>query len=97
MVTDTGGINDKSFNQSAWEGMQEAQAAQTAAQKNPTDKFATFGGQELPILLNYAFDYRGGGVSGRLREIRAPFLAAPPAGARVRTRLRVSARDAVVL
>jgi basic membrane protein A len=27
MVTDTGGINDKSFNQSAWEGMQEAQAA----------------------------------------------------------------------
>ena len=27
MVTDTGGINDKSFNQSAWQGMQEAQAA----------------------------------------------------------------------
>jgi basic membrane protein A len=27
MVTDTGGINDKSFNQSAWEGMQEAAAA----------------------------------------------------------------------
>ena len=25
MVTDTGGINDKSFNQSAWQGMQEAQ------------------------------------------------------------------------
>jgi basic membrane lipoprotein Med (substrate-binding protein (PBP1-ABC) superfamily)/signal transduction histidine kinase len=27
MVTDVGGINDKSFNQSAWEGMQEAAAA----------------------------------------------------------------------
>jgi basic membrane protein A and related proteins len=27
MVTDTGGINDKSFNQSAWEGMQEAAKA----------------------------------------------------------------------
>ncbi len=27
MVTDTGGINDKSFNQSAWAGMQAAAAA----------------------------------------------------------------------
>jgi basic membrane protein A len=27
MVTDTGGINDKSFNQSSWQGMQEAAAA----------------------------------------------------------------------
>jgi len=27
MVTDVGGINDKSFNQSAWEGMQQAAAA----------------------------------------------------------------------
>ena len=26
MVTDTGGINDKSFNQSAWQGMQQAQS-----------------------------------------------------------------------
>jgi basic membrane protein A len=30
MVTDTGGINDKSFNQSAWEGMQEAAAANSS-------------------------------------------------------------------
>jgi hypothetical protein len=36
-------------------------------------------------------------VSGRLREIRAPFIAAAPSGARVRTRLRVSPRDAAVL
>jgi len=34
---------------------------------------------------------------GRLREIAAPFVAAPPAGARVRTRLRVTAADAAVL
>ena len=27
MVTDTGGINDKSFNQSSWQGMQAAAAA----------------------------------------------------------------------
>jgi hypothetical protein len=36
-------------------------------------------------------------VSGRLREITAPFVVAAPAGARVRTRLRVTADDAVVL
>ncbi len=33
----------------------------------------------------------------RLREIEKPFVAAGPAGARVRTRLRVSPGDAVVL
>ena len=27
MVTDTGGIDDRSFNASAWQGMQEAQSA----------------------------------------------------------------------
>ena len=36
-------------------------------------------------------------MSGRLREIAAPFVAAAPAGARVRTRLRVSPQDAAVL
>jgi hypothetical protein len=36
-------------------------------------------------------------VSRRLREIAEPFTAAAPAGARVRTRLRVSPRDAEVL
>jgi hypothetical protein len=36
-------------------------------------------------------------VSGRLREIAAPFVVAAPAGARVRTRLRVTSEDAVVL
>jgi hypothetical protein len=36
-------------------------------------------------------------VSRRLREIAEPFVAAPPVGARVRTRLRVSERDEAVL
>jgi hypothetical protein len=36
-------------------------------------------------------------VSGRTRDIAAPFIAAAPAGARVRTRLRVSGRDEAVL
>jgi hypothetical protein len=36
-------------------------------------------------------------VSRALREIAAPFVAAAPAGARVRTRLRVSPQDAAVL
>jgi hypothetical protein len=36
-------------------------------------------------------------VRGRLREIAAPFVVAAPAGARVRTRLRVTPEDAVVL
>jgi IS605 OrfB family transposase len=40
---------------------------------------------------------RGTAVSRVLREIASPFVAAAPAGVRVRTRLRVSARDAEVL
>ncbi|HET9079948.1 MAG TPA: BMP family ABC transporter substrate-binding protein [Trebonia sp.] len=95
MVTDTGGINDKSFNQSAWQGMQEAaaanpkvtvkylqsttqsdytpninsflaekcgiivtvgflmaQATQTAAQKNPNQKFAIVDNAYTPPIKN---------------------------------------------
>ena len=95
MVTDTGGINDKSFNQSAWQGMQEAaaanpnitvkylqsttqsdyvtninsflgekcgiivtvgylmaQATQTAAQKNPSEKFAIVDNSYTPPISN---------------------------------------------
>lgn len=36
-------------------------------------------------------------MGGRLREIAEPFVAAAPAGARVRSRLRVSAEDEAVL
>lgn len=95
MVTDTGGINDKSFNQSAWQGMQEAaaansnvtvkylqsttqsdyvpnidsflsekcgiivtvgflmaQATQTAAEKNPSQKFAIVDNAYSPPIKN---------------------------------------------
>jgi hypothetical protein len=48
------------------------------------------------ITLAHEFDSGRCDVSGRLREIAAPFVAATPAGARVRTRLRVTAEDAVV-
>src|SRR5690349_18521368 len=39
----------------------------------------------------------GGDRVTRLREIAAPFVAAVPAGARVRTRLRVSPQDTEIL
>ena len=47
----------------------------------------------VPIELTSAGRCRVGG----LREIAAPFVVAAPAGARVRTRLRVSPGDAAVL
>jgi basic membrane protein A len=96
MVTDTGGIDDKSFNQSSWQGMQAAQAAdpskikatylpsvtsadyaqnistfitqkcgiivtvgflmadatETAAKANPTQKFAIVDNQYTPVIKN---------------------------------------------
>ena len=36
-------------------------------------------------------------MSKRIREIVEPFVVPPPSGARVRTRLKVSDEDAVVL
>jgi IS605 OrfB family transposase len=48
------------------------------------------------IYSDCVFDNRLA-VSGVLREIRAPFVTAAPAGTRVRARLRVSAQDAAVL
>jgi basic membrane protein A len=64
MVTDTGGINDKSFNQSSWLGMQEA----AAANSNITVKYlpstttsdyakniSTFEGQKCGIIVTVGF------------------------------------------
>jgi len=64
MVTDTGGINDKSFNQSSWQGMQAA----AAANKNITVKYlpstttsdyakniSTFIGQKCGIIVTVGF------------------------------------------
>jgi basic membrane protein A len=65
MVTDTGGINDKSFNQSAWQGMQEAAASNSSInirniQSIPpnTDyarNISTFIGEKCGIIVTVGF------------------------------------------
>jgi basic membrane protein A and related proteins len=65
MVTDTGGINDKSFNQSAWQGMQDAAAANPGiAIRNiqsipPNTDYArnisTFIGEKCGIIVTVGF------------------------------------------
>jgi len=64
MVTDTGGINDKSFNQSAWQGMQAAAAAnsnvtvkylQSTSQSDYVPNINTFLGQKCGIIVTVGF------------------------------------------
>lgn len=64
MVTDTGGINDKSFNQSAWQGMQEAAAAnpnvtvkylQSTTQSDYVPHINTFLGDKCGIIVTVGF------------------------------------------
>jgi basic membrane protein A len=64
MVTDTGGINDKSFNQSAWEGMQQAATAnpdvtvkylQSTSQSDYVPNINTFLGQKCGIIVTVGF------------------------------------------
>jgi basic membrane protein A len=64
MVTDTGGINDKSFNQSAWEGMQQAAAAnpnvtvkylQSTVQSDYVPNINAFIGQKCGIIVTVGF------------------------------------------
>jgi basic membrane protein A and related proteins len=65
MVTDTGGINDKSFNQSAWEGMQEAQAAdpskvtvqylQSTSESDYVPNIDTFIGRKCGIIITVGY------------------------------------------
>jgi basic membrane protein A len=64
MVTDTGGINDKSFNQSAWEGMQEAAAAnpaisvkylQSTTQSDYVPNINAFLGEKCGIIVTVGF------------------------------------------
>ena len=64
MVTDTGGINDKSFNQSAWQGMQQAAAAnpnvtvkylQSTTQSDYTPNINTFLGEKCGIIVTVGF------------------------------------------
>ena len=64
MVTDTGGINDKSFNQSAWQGMQEAAAAdpdvtvkylQSTTQSDYVPHISTFLSEKCGIIVTVGF------------------------------------------
>ena len=64
MVTDTGGINDKSFNQSAWQGMQDAHAAnpnitvkylQSTTQSDYVPNINTFLGEKCGIIVTVGF------------------------------------------
>jgi len=64
LVTDTGGINDKSFNQSAWEGMQQAAAAspgitvkylQSTKQSDYGPNIGTFLGEKCGIIVTVGF------------------------------------------
>jgi basic membrane protein A len=64
MVTDTGGINDKSFNQSAWQGMQEAAAAnpkvtvkylQSTTQSDYTPNINSFLAEKCGIIVTVGY------------------------------------------
>jgi basic membrane protein A len=64
MVTDTGGINDKSFNQSAWEGMQQAAASgsgisvkylQSTTQSDYVPNINSFISQKCGIVVTVGF------------------------------------------
>ena len=64
LVTDTGGINDKSFNQSSWQGMQEAAAAnpnisvkylQSTSQSDYVPNINSFIAEKCGIIVTNGF------------------------------------------
>jgi len=65
MVTDTGGINDKSFNQTSWQGMKAAQAAepdkitvrylQSTSPSDYATNISTFLGEKCGIIVTVGF------------------------------------------
>ncbi len=65
MVTDTGGIDDKSFNASSWQGMQEAQSAepskvtvkylQSTSSADYAPNISAFIGQKCGIIVTVGF------------------------------------------
>jgi basic membrane protein A len=65
MVTDTGGINDKSFNQSSWQGMQAAVAAQpgkisikylpSTTTADYAKNISTFIGEKCGVIVTVGF------------------------------------------
>src|SRR5262249_25604299 len=63
LVTDIGKINDKSFNQSCWEGLQQAREQlgarveyiETADPKDYAAKIATFGNEGFDVIVTCGF------------------------------------------
>jgi basic membrane protein A len=62
MVTDTGGIDDRSFNASAWQGVQQAESAtveghylQSTSQSDYTPNINAFIGQKCGIIVTVGF------------------------------------------
>ena len=65
MVTDTGGIDDRSFNSSSWQGMQQAQSAdpskisvtylQSTTQSDYTPNINTFIGKKCGVIVTVGF------------------------------------------
>ncbi len=62
MVTDTGGINDRSFNSSSWQGVQEAQSAniagkylQSTTESDYVPNINAFIGQKCGIIVTVGF------------------------------------------
>jgi len=63
LVTDIGKINDKSFNQSAWQGIQQAQKElgaqaqyiETANSKDYAKNIAAFGDEEYDVIVTVGF------------------------------------------
>src|SRR5512135_29745 len=56
LVTDTGGVNDKSFNQSAWTGVQKAQKDFGADVKFIESKQPTDYEKNIDLFLNDKYD-----------------------------------------
>src|SRR5919109_1911171 len=66
LVTDIGKINDRSFNQSAWEGVQKAQEEwgvlaqyiETADAKDSSKNIATFANENYDVIVTVGFNLR---------------------------------------
>ena len=66
LVTDTGKISDKSFNQSAWEAVQQAQKElgalvqyiETADAKDYAKNISTFAGEKYDVIVTIGFNLR---------------------------------------
>ncbi|HFI0236432.1 TPA: BMP family protein [Streptococcus suis] len=64
MVTDTGGVDDKSFNQSAWEGLKEWGADHNLSQGNGYDYFQSSSASDYSANFSAAVDEGYGLIAG---------------------------------